>query len=182
MKGVFSLVLCLFFLVGCSAAKEDMNQALALRSQIQQANACTFSLQITADYGNATYDFAMDCVSDRQGNVTFTVTAPESISGITGNLANGNGSLTFDDTVLAIPMLTNEKITPISAPWLLMRTLRGGCITSCAEGRVTIDDSYADDALTLDIYLDGTGKPKTVDIYWKNSRILALKVTSFVLS
>lgn len=182
MKRWLGVFLCLLLLTGCGGSNDAMDRALALRSAVLQAKSCSFCLQITADYGDMTYDFSMECVSDEQGNVTFTVTSPETIAGITGRLTADGGSLTFDGTALFIPMLTDDQITPVSAPWLLMRTLRGGYITSCADGRMTVDDSYADDALTLDILLGDTGFPKCVDVYWKNRRILAMEVTSFVLS
>lgn len=159
-----------------------MNEALALRSAILQAKCCSFTAAITADYGDMTYSFSMDCAADEQGNVTFTVSKPETIAGITGKLTADGGSVTFDDVALAIPMLTDDQITPVSAPWVLMRTLRGGYITSCADGRITIDDSYAEDALKLDISLDQQNKPSLAEIYWKNRRILTVEVTSFVLS
>lgn len=181
MKRMFPFILCIVILMGC-AGNEAMDEALALRSAILQAKSCSFTTVITADYGDMTYSFTMDCVADDQGNVTFTVTKPETIAGITGKLTADGGSVTFDDTALAIPMLTDDLITPVSAPWILMRTLRGGYITSCADGRITIDDSYADDALKLDITLDGEHKPALAEVYWKNRRILTVEVTSFVLS
>ncbi len=159
-----------------------MDAALALRAAILSANSCTFQTVIIADYGDALYTFTMDCTADQDGKVSFVVTAPEAIAGITGNLSAEGGNLTFDDKVLAIPMLTDDQITPVSAPWILMRTLRGGCITSCGKDRITIDDSYADDALTLDITTDETGMPIIADIYWKNRRILVLEIKSFVIS
>lgn len=174
-------MLCILILVGCKGS-EAMDEALALRAAILQAKGCSFTAEITADYGDMTYAFTMDCVADAQGNVSFTVTKPETIAGITGKLTADGGSVTFDDTALAIPMLTEDLITPVSAPWILMRTLRGGYITSCADGRVTIDDSYADDALKLDITLNADNKPSLAEIYWKNRRILTVEVTSFVLS
>lgn len=182
MKRILCVCLLVMGLFGCAGDGGEMEQAMCLRSAVLQAQSCSFSLQMVADYGDMTYEFSMDCVADSMGNVHFTVTAPETIAGITGNLTADGGNLTFDDTVLYIPMLTDDQITPVSAPWLLMKTLRSGCITSCADGRVTIDDSYADDALKLDIFLDEGGMPKTVEIYWKNRRILVLTVTSFVLS
>ncbi len=159
-----------------------MDEALALRAAILQAQSCAFTAGITADYGDMTYSFTMDCVADNQGNVTFTITAPETIAGITGKLTADGGSLTFDSTALAIPLLTDEQLTPVSAPWIFMRTLRGGFITSCAEGRITIDDSYDADALKLDITLNSEKLPALAEIYWKNRRILTVEVKSFVLS
>lgn len=181
MKRLLPIFLCISFLLGCSGGKE-MDQALAMRAAIEQAESCSFRAKITADYGDHVYQFTMDCVSDRQGNVSFTVAKPEVIAGITGKLSADGGKLTFDDAVLAIPMLTDDQITPVSAPWILLRTLRGGYITSSAKGRVTIDDSYADDALTLDITMSPENLPVMADIYWKNRRILTVELISFVLS
>ncbi len=181
MRRLLPLILSILFLFGCNG-KDAMDDALALRHKILQASACSFTVLITADYGDVTYSFAMDSVADEKGNITFTVSAPETIAGITGKLTADGGSLTFDDVALAIPMLTDDQITPVSAPWILMRTLRGGYITSCTDGRITIDDSYDDDALKLDITLNGEKIPSFVEIYWKNRRILTLEVKSFVLS
>ena len=180
MKRLLPLFLCLCFLLGCSGG-EAMDQALALRGRILQASKCEFSIVITADYGNVLYTFAMDCEADNRGNVTFTVTKPETIAGITGVITADGGSLTFDDAMLAIPMLTDDQITPVSAPWILMRTLRGGYITSCADGFLTIDDSYADDALTMHITLGQENLPSLAEVYWKERRILTLEVESFSL-
>lgn len=181
MKRLFQMILCFVLLSGCSET-EDMDDALALRSAVLQAKSCEFSIKITADYGDKTYAFSMDCVADKQGNVTFTVREPQTIAGITGSITSDGGNLTFDDTFLAIPMLTDDQITPVSAPWLLMRTLRGGYITASCDGRITINDSYADDALTLDIYLNSDHLPKQADVYWKNRRILTIEILSFALS
>ncbi|MBR4972786.1 MAG: hypothetical protein IKY59_07435 [Oscillospiraceae bacterium] len=182
MKRRIILLVCVLMLCGCSGKNTAMDAALGLRSSIAQANCCKFSVKIIADYGNVTYEFSMDCESDREGNVQFTVTQPETIAGITGRVTANGGKLTFDDQMLYIPMLTDDQITPISGPWILMRSLLSGCITSCTEGRITIDDSYEDDALKLDIFLDEAGTPDTVDVYWKNRRILLMNVTSFVLT
>ena len=181
MKRLFPIFMCICLFVGCKG-NEVTDTALALRSAVLQAKSCSFTAEITADYGDMTYSFTMDCVADDQGNVSFTVTKPETIAGITGKLTADGGSVTFDDTALAIPMLTDDQITPVSAPWILMRTLRGGYITSCTDGRITIDDSYENDALKLDIALDNDNRPALAEIYWKNRRILTVEVTSFALS
>lgn len=181
LKRVWILWICLL-LCGCKDSEKDMDAALSLRSAILQAERCTFTANITADYGDMVYNFSLDCTVDGDGNVSFVVTAPETIAGITGKITADGGNLTFDDTVLYIPMLTDDQITPVSCPWILMKTLRSGYITSCADGRVTIDDSYADDALTLDISLGSDGMPASADIFWKNRRILTIEVVSFTLS
>ena len=45
--------------------------------------------------------------------------------------------------------------------------------------RLTIDDSYEDDALHLDIWLGEDDCPEDAEILYKERRILSIKVTNF---
>lgn len=162
-----------------------MDAGLALRARLLSAQGCSFDAQITADYGDKTYTFAMGCQTDTHGNLSFTVAEPETIRGITGTITGDGGNLTFDDTALSFQLLADGQLTPVSAPWILIKTLRSGYITSVGtEGdsvRLTIRDSYADDALTVDIRLDSNNDPMQADIFWQDRRILAITVKNFTL-
>lgn len=178
------LVLC--FLTGCSGAAKEIEWGMALRSKLLKATSCTFDAEITADYGDKLYQFSMACQGDAQGNMTFTVTAPETIAGITGKIAQGEGRLTFDDAALQFDLMADGQVTPVSAPWILLKTLRSGCLTAAGvEGdllRLTIDDSYEDDALRLDIWLDAENIPVRGEILYDGRRILSVSVTNFVIA
>ena len=45
--------------------------------------------------------------------------------------------------------------------------------------RVTIHDSYEEDALMLDIWLDGNNLPARAEILWDGRRILTVEVENF---
>ena len=156
---------------------------MELRSKLLQASRCSVDAQITADYGDKIHIFAMDCHGDSKGNLTFTVTEPDTISGITGILSEEGGKLTFDETALHFDLLAEQQISPVSAPWILLRTLRSGYMTSaCAEeGRVrlSIDDSYEENPLRLDIWLNQENQPEYADILYDGRRILSLTVDHF---
>ncbi|MFR3326027.1 MAG: hypothetical protein ACLTR8_16550 [Oscillospiraceae bacterium] len=62
------------------------------------------------------YTFSMDCQCDSQGNLTFAVTAPETITGITGKVSDAGGKLTFDDTALQFDLMAEEQVTPRQRP------------------------------------------------------------------
>lgn len=181
MKRLLSVLTLLVFLTGC-AGEDEMEEALKLRSALLSLD-CVFQCQITADYIDSVEQFTLDCAVSREGEVAFTVTAPQSISGITGTVSGDAGTLTFDGQVLAFPLLAQDRLSPVSAPWLLMSTLRGGCITACArEGEglhLTIDDSYADDALTLEIWTDGDGIPISAEIGWQGRRVVSMVLEGF---
>ena len=46
---------------------------------------------------------------------------------------------------------------------------------------LTIDDSYEEDALQLDIWLDGQNLPVQSDILYDGRRILTVQVSNFTL-
>ena len=156
---------------------------MELRGKILAAESCCFDTEITADYGDKIYIFSMDCQADAQGNLAFTVTAPETISGITGILSDSGGKLTFDDTALAFELMADDQLSPVSAPWIFMKTLRSGYITSAGMDEdsllVGIEDSYDEDALHLDIWLDDSNLPLRAEILYDGRRILSLTVTNF---
>jgi hypothetical protein len=160
-----------------------MDRAMALRSALL-AKGAEFDAAVTADYGDKTYSFGMHCRMEAQGKVTFSVTAPETIAGITGTVSASGGKLTFDGNALAFTLLADGQVSPVSGPWLLMKTLRSGYLTSCGveDGclRIAIDDSYEDDALHLDVWLDESDCPKRGEILWKGRRILTVEIENFV--
>lgn len=159
-----------------------MARGMQLREKILQ-NSCSFVAQITADYGDKSYTFSAGCTADTEGNLSFVVLSPESIGGITGKITSEKGYLTFDDAVLAFPLLADGEVSPVSAPWLMIRTLRGGYLESAGmDGDnllLTIYDSYEEDALQLDIFLDEENRPVHTDILWQGRRVLSIAVKEF---
>lgn len=182
-------VLLLFFLVfltGCQQKNAELERGIALRSKLLKAETYSFGLDITADYGDTVQSFSMDCEADREGNIRFCVTAPKTISGITGEIEEEGGKLTFDEEVLCFDLLAEEVLSPVSAPWVLIKTLRAGYLTSAGmdgdQILMSIDDSYEEDALQVDIWLDENDLPMEADILHEGRRILSLKVNNFALS
>lgn len=183
MKKLISLVL-LVLLAGC-AFQDNVDKAIALRQQLLNSKGCKFDAEITADYSDKLYTFAMKCTADSNGNVDFCITSPETIAGIEGNINAENGQLRFDDQILVFDLLTEELITPISTPWLLLKTLRGGYIDAAGiDGdlyRVQIDDSYEDDPLRLDIWLNADNQPSCADVFHDGRRVVSIKLENFQL-
>ena len=183
-KWAISLIM-LLFLVGCSAATE-LERGMALRGSLLKAQEVAWDAEVTARYEDRSYTFGLNCRFDGQGNMAFTVTAPETISGIQGTVSQAGGNLRFEDTALYFELLTDDQISPITAPWILMKTLRGGYITSgCEENgllRLSIDDSYEEDALKLDVWCSEDNLPIRGEILYDGLRILSMEVKNVVIS
>lgn len=185
MKKLGLCLLLMLLLAGCSEGPEPIRRGMELRTRLLRSSSVSFDADITADYGDKTCQFSMACRSDGQGNIAFTVTAPETLSGITGRISEEGGELTFDSVALHFELLTDGQLSPVSAPWIFMKTLRGGYLTSACqqeEGlRLTVDDSYEDDALTADIFLDEQDLPMQAEILYDGRRILTLAVRNMAI-
>lgn len=176
-------VLCL--LSGCGSTKSLLHRGTELRERVLEAEGCSFTMTVHADFGDNTYSFSMACNADSQGNVTFSVTEPESISGISGVIDTAGGRLTFDDTALAFSLLADGELSPVSAPWLFLKTLRSGYLKTVSMEdellRLTIDDSYESDAMQLDIWLDSADYPIHAETIWQGRRILSMEIEDFTI-
>lgn len=185
MKKLWLILLLLTTLWGCYGNNEGFDRAMELRTSLLNGQGCQFETEITADFGDKAYSFSMDCQLDTDGNMFFSVQAPEYIAGISGGIQQNGGKLTFDDVALTFPLQGDGVLSPVSGPWIMVKALRSGYVRSCSteQGlfRMTVDDSYEDDALTLDIWVDGGNGPVRADIYEENRRIMTIVVKNFQL-
>ena len=82
-------------------------------------------------------------------------------------------------------MLADGELSPISAPWVLVNTLRSGYLTSCGKDgdsfRVTINDSYQDEYVQVDVWLSDDNMPTYAEFLWRGHRILSLNVDAFTI-
>ena len=170
----------LLLLCGCDSTN-SMDRAMLARSKFQ-STPCRFRATVSADYGDMIHTFVLECEADERGDVAFSVAAPDTISGITGSLTGESGFLTFDGEILGFNMLADGQLSPVSAPWVLIHTLRGGYLRYCAETdsglHLTIDDSYAENALTVDIWLED-GEVEQAEIAWEGRRCLTMTFDDF---
>jgi hypothetical protein len=182
LKRIFLVVLVLLILTGCEHDDEWSN-VLQILERLLKASGCSFSAHITADYGQIIHTFSMHCEVDRNGTLAFTVVQPDTIAGITGTVSSEGGKLTFDDHVLAFELMAEGRLSPVSAPWIMIHALRGGYMKSYSrtdEGlRIEVNDSYQEDALQLMIDQDRDGKLVGGEIYWKGQRLLTVVTENF---
>lgn len=183
MKRITAVLIAIVILTGCTGKRDELDRAMKLRASLLGCLGCSFDVTISADYGDEVHQFAMSCQSGGRGDLQFTVTQPESIAGITGTISSGEGKLTFDDVALQFPLLADEQVTPVSGPWILMKTLLGGYLTAANEEEdllhLTINDSYEEDALQMEIWLNADDLPINAEILYDGRRIVTMTVENF---
>ncbi len=185
MKLTAALMALLLFLTGCTGQRNQLDRATDLRKQILTASTCTFDTTIHANYEEEVYTFDLSCSADSEGNLTFCVLSPDSIADIRGNISDSGASLVFEDTVLAFPMLADGKVSPVTAPWLFMKTLRGGYLSGCAETDegllISLDDSYDENPLHVEICTDTHAVPLSADIYYQQQCVVTMQFRNFCI-
>jgi hypothetical protein len=185
LKKIAAVFLSLVLLTGCTGKRDELDRAMKLRANLLGCLGCSFDVTVTADYGDSYYTFVMNCQATGRGDLQFTVLQPESIAGITGEISSGEGKLTFDDVALHFPLLADDQVTPVSGPWILMKTLLGGYLTAANEEddllHLTIHDSYEEDALQMEIWLDGEDEPVNAEILYDGRRIVTMTVENFTM-
>ena len=176
------LPLFLVFLLGCSGPDPAMEAALDLRSRCLASPNVRFRAEIRADYITGFEEFTLDCETSPDGAVSFRVASPEEIADICGTVRQDEGTVEFDGAVLAYPLMAQGRLSPLSGPWVVMKAIRSGCIIAAGqEGeltRVTIDDSYADNALTVDVWLE-EGQVIQAEVAWEGLRCLVMTFDDF---
>lgn len=186
MKKCFVWILFLLMLSGCRSSSDELDAGMHLRSRLLQSSKCAFTAEITADYHGRISTFTLDCIANDKGNLSFNIAQPSTISGISGTLTGEEGSIQFDDAALQFPLSAEDLPSPVSAPWILINALRSGFLTSACEEndkkRISINDTFQEMALILDVWLNREQVPERADILYEGRRILTISVTKFDLS
>lgn len=177
--------MAMVLLAGCTGKRNEMDRAMNLRAALLGSGGCSFTAQICADYGNALYEFTLYCEGMNNGDLGFRVEQPETLTGITGRFKGDEGALTFDDVVLTFPLLADGQVTPVSGPWIFLKTLLGGYLTACNQEEeylhLMINDSYEEDALQLEIWLNDENIPVQAEILYDGRRIVTMQIEDFVI-
>jgi hypothetical protein len=162
----------------------DLDRVLLFRSDVNGAAQCRFRSDVTLDYGNYTYSFGCECQINNE-NMDLTVVQPEVISGISARIASSSGELTFDDKYLAFESIASGNITPIITPWLFMRAIQSGYISTCGKSSdgyfAMFNDTYQGFDFSVKIYFIDERMPTRADIIWNGKRIASMSVNDFVI-
>ena len=120
-------------LAGCGRLEVNEAEQLALeiRGEYLELERCSASLEITADYGQRVYQFGMEAQVQGE-DAALTLTAPETVAGLTARWAGEAGTLEYDGVAVETGSLDPEGLDPVSAFPVLLEAARSGYLTACA--------------------------------------------------
>lgn len=182
LTAVLMMLLCVLF-VSCGKGEEGgVSQAIEFRAQLVRAGGCKFQAEVTADFGETLYNFTMDCEAGADGTMYLTVTAPETISGITATVTDSGGKITYDGMAVDFGLLASGNVIPASAPAIVLSCWAKEYIASAgmedALNRVSYVKDFDEKQLNVDTWYDN-GIPICAEICYNDQRILKLTISDF---
>ena len=163
-----------------------MQSALDFRTALLTAGGCSFTANITANYGETAAKFTLACEYDTETGAHLRVTAPDTIAGIEANVKGEDAVITFEDTQLALGDLAGGTLAPLSAPLIVGRCWAEGYIDAAGKEdaylRVTYLSGYGEHELTVDTwFLAESGWPVRAEIASDGETLLMLELINFTM-
>ena len=132
-KCLICVLMTTLLLAGCGRPEgtEAEELALTIRGEYLAMETCSARAAITADYGQRVYEYEMDMAVDGEETV-LTLSAPETVAGLTARLEGADGFLEFDGLSVETGPLDSSGLTPVSSLPALLEAARSGYIAACA--------------------------------------------------
>ncbi len=177
-------MLLLLLLCACGAAKESAQTPVSFRTALASAGRCNFTADLTADYGDYTREFTLECHGDVGGDTALTVMAPELAQGISATVGGDGAQVSYSDTVLAVENFESRTISPMAAPYLLTKAWSEGYISSCGQDgqweQVHYLLGYGSTELEIITCFSGQ-EPQYAEISDGKNTLISCKISNFTL-
>ena len=122
------MILLLALLCACGGGNADNELVLSLREDVQNMDAWSGEMELTADYGQRVYAYSVAFTGDREEGTTLTIMAPEEAAGITAVAKEGQTWLDYDGVRLETGPLDPQGLSPMDALPALLTELETGTV------------------------------------------------------
>jgi hypothetical protein len=169
----------------CACQKQDgaMQKALDFRNKLLAAGGCAFTAEIAADYGGTVEKFTGSCRYQTDQSAEITLTAPDSIAGVTASVTKDGAKVTFGDTSVAFGSLANGNLAPMAAPCILGDCFACEYIDSAGTENglchVVYLKGYNDQELRADVWFSEEQTPVQCEISYNGQKALTAVLSDF---
>ena len=162
MKKIIMLLgcLCLLPFAACAASKPEARFE-AFRAALADA-AVSVTAEVTARDGQFVTDFTLRC-TETDGGYTVEVLAPETLSGVTAHIAQGETQLQFDDLILPMPQ-AEDTLSPLMALPKVLEAARDGHLDLVWEEDGLVAQLIPDDTLAVRLCLNEENTPVSAEV------------------
>lgn len=174
-------MLLLLLLCACGAETKEARQPVDLRTSLNAAGGCSYTLELRASFGDYYRDFSLSCRGNGEETV-FTILSPEPAEGITATVSGTDATVIYDDVVLAVEKFQTRHLSPMAAPYLLNYALSKGYIASTGmDGellQVSYTLGYGSRSMHLRVYFDGD-MPVSAELSDGETTLITCKIKDF---
>ena len=130
--GAPMITLLLLTACGFTGGNEAEQVAQDVRGRYLEMTSCTSTIEVVADYGQRVYYYTMDMTWEQDGEMVLTITAPDSIAGLTVRGEDGESFLIYDDVQVETGPLYQGGMSPVDAVPTFLYQAREGFIAQCS--------------------------------------------------
>ena len=186
--GALMMTLLLLLTSGCGQANDSEDKSEELRKQLSQIAACEIECSMTADYGQAGYDFKLSFSYDSDGESILTVIEPENISGLQIALNGETLELLFSQTRLETGTLTSNGLTPVTAIPMMLSAWKNGYVYSIGNEEVdevgclflSIKTMDGDEDLSYNLWVgEESFIPRKAEIIYQGNTVIGCQFSRF---
>ncbi len=172
---------------GCGRGKADSE---SIKTHFEELDGFTAQVKILSDIEQSVLEYGMKYVYNKDGNDTFTITAPESLEGVSGTIA-GSGtdgfSLQYDGMSLDDAVPRRPGLTPSDGFFALLADLRNQepsqVWTENAAGETLTALRYESDVngvkVEKQVWLSQELQPVCAELFADGDRVLTIQVTGY---
>jgi len=155
------IALCLL-LCSCGGKATGETAAETIRQPYLDMTGCSMEAEVSVGAGSEyAAEFTLRCEYLPEGSSEVEILAPESVAGIRASVSGEAMELLYEDIVLPMGTLSNERLSPAACLLQLMESLRSGWLL--AENKETVGEA---DCLRLTLDQTGTEGNKIVSDLW----------------
>ena len=172
---LFALMIPLL-LTGCGARRDAENWK-AFAGAVESSERISFHAEITAHWEESSVSFGAD-IAREGGETRITLTAPETVSGISVHAKDGETTVEFDGVILSLDAGQSETLSPCGAPQRMLAALTQGAMEYCAASSASFT---APDGESVTLWRDETGALTGAEIARNGQKVLTLEITAWTM-
>ena len=183
MKRILILPLCLLLL--CGGCGKKSGAAADIQAQYGRIGTAQMEAEVTFHTPQENRSFTLQCAFTPESS-TVTVTAPETVAGVSATVSGDELTIAYDGAVLSAGSV--GRFGPVNALPLLLRSIGSGYLleesretlenTACY--RLTLDTTAGDTPLTCTAWLDAeTLLPRYAEFAADGTVVVSAKLLAF---
>lgn len=181
MKRNITILLAVLCLLLCGCGGNEAAAFESFRSELQNADAISFTASVRAEYEDKTAEFEL-AFSMADDEYTVEILEPSSVAGIKARVKSGETHLDYDGAILDIGRLTDRGLCPMSALPYLMDALKDSYadLAWTEDGLLTVSLVPSDD-MRITLWID-ENEPQNAEITYNEKTVVFIEIDDWEIS